>query len=364
MTERIRVPRITEPNAGALDQVAERLRESAVRWDKTGGWPGESLRVCAEAGVFEWFVPESMGGQGWAEADILRAYLKLSAACLTSSFVITQFSGACRRLASSENRDLQRQLLPELVSGRAFATLGISHLTTSRRHLSEPVLRAECTAGGYRLDGYSPWVTGAKQADYMLTGATLGDGQQILLLLPTDLPGVTVSEAEPLVGLTSSQTGPVHLEGVELLSRWLLAGPAENIMNTGIGGRTGSLETTALAAGLAGAALEFVAGEADQRTELKSIAAKLREDWKELCDRLLAVAAGEVVGDSPELRSQANSLVLRASQAALAAAKGSGFIVGHPAGRWCREALFFLVWSCPQPVMMAHLHEMAGLNRD
>ncbi len=62
------------------------------------------------------------------------------------------------------------------------------------------------------------------------------------------------------------------------------------------------------------------------------------------------------------LRAQANSLALRASQAALAAAKGTGYVVGHPAGRWCREALFFLVWSCPQGVMAANLCELAGLE--
>jgi hypothetical protein len=53
---------------------------------------------------------------------------------------------------------------------------------------------------------------------------------------------------------------------------------------------------------------------------------------------------------------------LRATQAALAAAKGTGFVVGHPAGRWCREALFFLVWSCPRPVAAANLCELAGLE--
>jgi hypothetical protein len=53
--------------------------------------------------------------------------------------------------------------------------------------------------------------------------------------------------------------------------------------------------------------------------------------------------------------------VLRSTQAALAAAKGAGYVVGHPAGRWCREALFFLVWSCPQPVLSANLCELAGI---
>jgi alkylation response protein AidB-like acyl-CoA dehydrogenase len=62
-----------------------------------------------------------------------------------------------------------------------------------------------------------------------------------------------------------------------------------------------------------------------------------------------------------ELRQRANSLALRASQAALAAAKGAGYVAGHPAGRLCREALFFLVWSCPQPVLQANLCELAGI---
>ena len=61
------------------------------------------------------------------------------------------------------------------------------------------------------------------------------------------------------------------------------------------------------------------------------------------------------------LRQRANSLVLRATQAALVTAKGAGYVQGHPVGRWCREALFFLVWSCSQPVVSANLCELAGI---
>jgi hypothetical protein len=63
-----------------------------------------------------------------------------------------------------------------------------------------------------------------------------------------------------------------------------------------------------------------------------------------------------------EIRARANSLVLRLTQAALMAAKGTGFVAGHPVGRWCREALFFLVWSCPQPVLAANLCQWASLG--
>jgi hypothetical protein len=59
------------------------------------------------------------------------------------------------------------------------------------------------------------------------------------------------------------------------------------------------------------------------------------------------------------IRQRANSLVLRAAQAWLAACKGAGFVTGHPAERLVREAMFFLVWSCPQPVLAAALREFA-----
>src|SRR5260370_40986307 len=55
------------------------------------------------------------------------------------------------------------------------------------------------------------------------------------------------------------------------------------------------------------------------------------------------------------LRGQANTLVLRTTQIALTAAKGAGFLKNHPAQRWARQAMFFLVWSCPRPAAEATL---------
>ena len=52
--------------------------------DRPGAWPSEQLRLCGEYGVFEWFLSTESGGQGWSEADVMRGYLELSAACLTT----------------------------------------------------------------------------------------------------------------------------------------------------------------------------------------------------------------------------------------------------------------------------------------
>jgi alkylation response protein AidB-like acyl-CoA dehydrogenase len=153
----------------------------------------------------------------------------------------------------------------------------------------------------------------------------------------------------------------VQLKGVEVTNEQVLAGPVEEVMAGRGGGATGGLQTSTLAIGAAKGSIDFLRDEAEKRQDLL-------EPWENLCKEhaaleadLLALAGGEPVCSNEALRQRSNSLVLRASQAALAAAKGSGYVVGHPAGRWCREALFFLVWSCPQSVMQAHLCELAGI---
>jgi alkylation response protein AidB-like acyl-CoA dehydrogenase len=173
---------------------------------------------------------------------------------------------------------------------------------------------------------------------------------------------VSAGEYAKLVGLTASHTGPVRCDNVLVKRRWLLAGPVENVMSLGVGAKSGGLQTSALAIGLSSAAVAFLEKEATRRSDLSAPVGELRRDQEKLEADLLSLAVGREVCSFEQLRVRSNSLALRSTQAALAAAKGTGYVVGHPAGRWCREALFFLVWSCPQPVMAANLCELAGMS--
>ncbi|MGZ3489118.1 MAG: hypothetical protein ACXVBY_19900 [Isosphaeraceae bacterium] len=98
------------------------------------------------------------------------------------------------------------------------------------------------------------------------------------------------------------------------------------------------------------------------RLELFDPVDVLCETWQQAWTSLMACARGERdAATASQIRAQANALVLRATQAYLTARKGSGFLRSEPAQRWARQALFFLVWSCPTPIAQAAIRDLAGL---
>jgi alkylation response protein AidB-like acyl-CoA dehydrogenase len=346
----------------ALPELCEQLRAAADELDARGEWPSEQLEWCSAAGVFRWFLPAEFGGWQWSERRQLEGYLALSQACMTTAFILTQWNAACKRILGSPNTELRARLGPSLASGSHFVTVGISHLTTSRQHVTAPVLRAraaDAAGAAYILDGFSPWVTGAAAADTLVVGATLDDGRQLLCAVPTNRMGVTTGSGVKLLGLSASCTDSVQFQSVAIAAEEVLAGPVEQVLQAGVGGGAGGLQTSTLALGLTAAALEFLGQEAQRRPDLIEAWEKLDADRETLRDALLEVADGFGSSRPMDLRQQANSLVLRSTQAAMAAAKGAGYVASHPVGRWCREAMFFLVWSCPQPVLAANLCELA-----
>ncbi len=359
-------PRETNLFGAEFEQLCDDLASTTGQLDDLNAWPGEQFERLASAGVLGWVIPREYGGLKISAEELITGYERLARTCLVTTFVLTQRNGACQRIAGAENDDLKAELLPRLCAGETFATVGISHLTTSRQHLGQPAVRIEQCDSGFVFSGTVPWVTGAKFADYIVTGGTCDDGQQVLAVIPTDDDAVEVQTPPPLLALDGSQTGAVVLNAVEIDARYVIAGPVEQVMKRGKGGGTGSIMTSALALGTAANVLARLQMESEKRPDLVEIHEPLDAERSAISADLAAAARGET-GDqsaaamSESIRKRANSLVLRSTQAYLAATKGAGFAKGHPAERAVREAMFFLVWSCPQPVVHAALREFACL---
>jgi alkylation response protein AidB-like acyl-CoA dehydrogenase len=351
----------TLPN---LANLLERSRKSRLHRRTIADFPSELLRDLA---LWE------------QETDVLNAqplgyYVALASSCLTTAFIMTQRHAAMRRLETSSNPRAHDVWLPRIRSGEAFATVGISHLTTSRRHLSVPPVRVQWDGQRGRLEGSIPWVTGAPHAKYIVAGAVEASAtipsdpdsagvnasstpHQYLIMLELPAQGVRPGPGMELIALTSSCTDVVDLNGVVINKEHVLHGPHDNVMAASNTGGAGGLQTSALALGLSAAAIEYLANESQHRPAIADHARVLRSQWEDL---IACLIADQPNLDANQLRKRANDLALDATHAALAAAKGAGFVAGHPVGGWCQEALFFLVWSCPQIVADAHMCSFSG----
>lgn len=352
------------------EQWQAELRNNAGKLRAPGDFPVSTIQKCAA-------VETEISGSG---SDLLRYYTWLASCCLTTAFIMTQRSAALRRIETSQNELTKTKLSTSIYSGSSFATVGISHLTTSRRHLNQAPMRATRTSEGWVLDGYSPWVTGGRYADWLVVGAVEANcvpegtattkSLELLFAIATNQTGVIVEPSSELMALNASSTGPVRFEHVAANHSDVLHGPTANVMEAssrnsdsnssngtggGTGGGAGGLHTSALAIGHAAQAIEYLSKESQMRGDLRAVADGLRNQWRIAFDELERVNCGESQQDSGTLRKKANDLALKSTQAALAAAKGAGFANDHDVGRWCREAMFFLVWSCPQSVVQAHL---------
>lgn len=347
----------TTLHAGCFSEIEKRSADV----ERRGQWPKESLDLLARHHVLKGLISQLRGGEGWDGSQQLAVYFQLAKSCMTTAFILTQWHAAIRRLEIHAGDVFWGQWGERLVSGKIWTTVGFSHLTTSRQHLQTPPLLATRTGSTFQLNGYCPWVTGGAFADLLVIGSAIEQGEQILGVVERSDPGVIAGSGLELMGLSASCTDRVDFHQVSIRSELLLAGPVEQVLKIGSGG-PGGLHTSVLALGLASRAIDYLQEQSRNRADFVEPAQELQQDLERWVAVMLEIAAGESKHSLDVLRQNANSLALRATQAAMAAAKGAGYIAHHPVGRWCREAMFFLVWSCPQSVVRSQVCELAGLH--
>ncbi len=339
----------------------DRMKVADRRADLDGRWSEELWSTLADAGHSRWALPTDLGGPGWDRLALLNQYERLAQSSLVAAFVLTQHDAAVRRLVASATT-AARDLLDRVADRSAFVTVGLSQLTTSRRLGAQALVARPGASGTFVLDGAMPWVTAAGRADAVVAGAVLEDGRQLMAIVRRSSEGLTVAEPFRLMALGASETTEVRCQGVVVRPEDMLAGPSPDVMATPGHGGTGGLETSALAIGQARAALDGLAVEAAQRADLAEPLAALEVTWAEVRSCLEAAALGQPGAPAAAgVRGRANALVLAATQAYLTSRRGSGFLLDEPAQQWARQALFFLVWSCPSPVAQAALRDFAGL---
>lgn len=320
-----------------------------------GAWPGSMLDRVRGWGWRRWLIGERHGGAPLSAPELLLTYQALGAADVALALIVTQHDGAVELIADGDGAALRDRLLPALAAGELHATLGISHLTTSRRGGDQP-MRVRSAPGGYRFDGVMPWVTAADHATHIVTGGVLDDGQQLLACLPTDRAGLSIEPPFEMLAVESSHTSEVRCAGVLVGRDEVLRGPADKTLVSRSPSK--ALGVSAVGVGLARAMVGNLRLHAAAEPELaRAVLAPYEAELARLEARFEVATRRLPASEQTKTRVRiaVNELLARAAVALVIAAKGSGMLRGERAQRLVREALFMQVWSAPTAVRLGVL---------
>jgi len=333
--------------ASAKPQILARVDSS----DVSGDWPTEDLHLMADVDVLNMALPTDFGGPGVSAFDQHRLYEALATHSLSLALILSQRDAAIGLIEASDAAS-RHKLLSRLAAG-AFSSVGIAQLSTSRQG-GPPALLAEPATAGFRINGLIPWCTGAAKAEFIVAGAATAEGRHMLFSLPTDAEGVTIDPPMRLVALRQTWTASLHCHNVDIPDAAILRGPAEKVLtrNNHI-----PLGQAFLAMGLCRGALELIAnlankaGPAAAREAMRRFEMQIATLRGRIGDLSKTGREAEATEQAASIRGECNDLALRTTHAAVALSKGTGLLAGHPAQRLAREAMFLLVWSCPNPVI-------------
>ena len=131
----VKVPAWSEPDPDEprIAALVASLAQADGPADLAGTWPQALWSLVQQAGATRWSLDTEFGGAACPRPLLVQRYARLAEVSLTAVFILSQHDAAVRRLMNAADKPKARQWLEAIGSGQAFATVGISQLTTSRR---------------------------------------------------------------------------------------------------------------------------------------------------------------------------------------------------------------------------------------
>jgi citronellyl-CoA dehydrogenase len=126
-------------------------------------------------------------------------------------------------LARRGSDALRKEFLAPAIAGELVGCLGVSEVG-SGSDVASIRTRARKDGDDYVIDGGKMWTTNGTQADFCCLLANTSDGpahrNKSLIVVPMAAAGVSVARKIRKLGMASSDTAQIHLDGVRVPSRY------------------------------------------------------------------------------------------------------------------------------------------------
>jgi alkylation response protein AidB-like acyl-CoA dehydrogenase len=194
---------------------------------------------------------------------------EVAARWATVALSISVHTLSCWPLAAFGTPEQRQRWLPEMIGGQLLGAYCLSetHAGSDAAALSTRAVQAN---DEYVLTGSKAWITHAGVADFYTVMARTSDDRShgiSCFLVPADAPGLSFGALERKMGLWSSPTRVVNLDGVRISADRRIGAEGEGFTIALAALDSGRLGIAACATGLAQAALDVATSYAKQREQ-------------------------------------------------------------------------------------------------
>ncbi|MDX1993136.1 MAG: acyl-CoA dehydrogenase family protein [bacterium] len=246
------------------------VKPYATEVDETGELHWDSIKKMAGIGLLGLQVPEDYGGAGLDTISASIAVEELGRVCGSTGLSISAHNGlGCGPIVRWGTEAQKEKYLPRLLSGKHLGSLALTEPDAGSDLAGGARTMGSRTDDGWVINGRKAWITNVRYAPTVIT-LTRTDGESgtrgfSMLLVDTDLPGLTVHPPEKKMGLKGSPTHMISYDGVRVNDDALLGEEGRGFHQTMQTLDAGRISIGALSVGLAQGAFEEAVKYARQR---------------------------------------------------------------------------------------------------
>jgi alkylation response protein AidB-like acyl-CoA dehydrogenase len=349
------------PEQRAIQALARDVAEAEIvphasSWDRDHTFPKPLFAKLGELGLLGVCVPEELGGAGADFVSYILVLEELSRADAgVGVTVAVHTSAATLPILAFGTEEQRRRFVPDLATGRV---LGAFALTEPGSGSDAGALRTTAVpdGDGWRLSGAKQWITNGSHAGTFLVFARTDpatDGAKGVSAFIVDGADVEVTREEEKLGLNSSSTADIRLDGAKVEADRLLHEENRGFrvaMATLDGGRIG---IAAQAVGIAQAAYDAARSYALEREQFGSRIADFQAIRFKLADMATEIAAARALThraawlkqeglphtvEGAQAKLFASSVARRQTGEAIQVLGGYGYTKEFPVERYYRDA--------------------------
>ena len=224
--------RFTEEHEAIRTAVAKfvdnELNPHADEWEKAGIFPAhEVFKQLGQLGFLGITKPVEYGGMGldYSYQIVFSEELGRAHSGGVSMAIGVQTDMATPALAKFGSDWLRNEFLTKAISGDAVCAIGVSEASAGS-DVAAIKTTAKHDGDDYVINGSKMWITNSTQADYICLLVNTSDGpahkNKSLIIVPTDLPGISFSDRLDKLGMRSSDTAQVFFDNVRVPRKHLV----------------------------------------------------------------------------------------------------------------------------------------------